>query len=396
MAADRPPQRECSALALALAVLTILCSAGLISFNKYLIHPGRFPFAVPLVILHMAVSLALSAFLRVVKPSLFPSLTDPAARVRVDARLFARGLLPIAGFFVAQLVLSNTAYLHSSVAFLQMMKESNLVLVYLASLAAALEHFRCRNLGLLCAIAFATTLTVKGEVHFSATGFALQGTSQVFESLKIVLQGVLLSAGGVKLDALTYVLLMTPGCLFFLVCLLVYLYVQPVEMMAVPTWSDIVKWWPLLMANACLAYALNISSALFIKHSSPVAFILAGIVKDAAIVLSGVFFLHEAISRLQACGFALQLSLILVWTTMKTFPDQFEEGVIPGLLAMVSAKKDTKDNHRVSMGENGNSEKEGQYDMLEEGNKAHGFSGSFVEKGIAISMGAQKEATKEN
>lgn len=338
MAADRPRQLECI-LSLFLATLTILCSAALISFNKYLIHPGRFPFAVPLVILHMAVSFSLSACLRMAKPSLFPSLTDPAASAKIDANLFFRGLLPIGAFFVAQLVLSNTAYLHTSVAFLQMMKESNLVLVYLFSLVAALERFRCRNLNMLVLIVFATTLTIKGEVHFSAIGFGLQGTSQIFESLKIVLQGVLLSAGGVKLDALSYVLLMTPGCFFFLLCLLVCLYMHPIAMIAVPTWADIARWWPLLLANACVAYALNVVSAMFIKHSSPVAFILAGIVKDAAIVFSGVLVLHEAISRVQALGFCLQLSLIFLWTMLKTFPDKFEAGVLPGLLSMVFPSK---------------------------------------------------------
>merc|ERR1711998_55750 len=97
-------------------------STGVIMFNKYLMHADRFPFAVPLVLLHAAFASVFSLILFLVKPSLFPSLRDPEPqnRVVVDSDLILRGAFPIAALFAVQLVLSNTAYLHSTVAFLQM------------------------------------------------------------------------------------------------------------------------------------------------------------------------------------------------------------------------------------------------------------------------------------
>merc|ERR1719272_313456 len=94
--------------------------------------------------------------LRFVVPSLFPSLTDPARRVVVDRDLILKGALPIALFFSGQLVLSNTAYLHSSVAFLQMMKEANIILVYTFSLMVALERFSWRSIKILICVLVAT------------------------------------------------------------------------------------------------------------------------------------------------------------------------------------------------------------------------------------------------
>merc|ERR1712032_1428193 len=70
-----------------------------------------------------------------------------------------------------------------------------------------------------------------------------------------------------------------------------------------PAWADIAAWWPLILLNACLAYSLNVITALFIKHSSAVAFVLLGIMKDAAIVMAGALILSEDISRLQGFGF---------------------------------------------------------------------------------------------
>jgi len=187
----------------------IALSAGLISFNKYLMHPDRFPFASVFVLMHMVGSTVFASILRVCCPWLFPSLTDPTRRVDVGWSLMFKSIVPIATLFATQLVLSNSAYSHSTVAFLQMIKEANIVLVYFLSLLVMLETFRWRNLCILMCIVTATSLCIHGEMQFSMRGLLLQGTSQLAESSKIVLQALVLS-GGSKLDAMSYVLLVAP------------------------------------------------------------------------------------------------------------------------------------------------------------------------------------------
>lgn len=313
-----------------LGVGYIVISSCLIAYNKFLIHEDRFPYAICLVLLHAIFCSACTGILYLVKPSLFPSLTDPAQQVKVDADLILRGALPIAVLFSAQLVLSNTAYLHSSVAFLQMMKESNLVLVYTFSLVAALEKFSWRSIGILAFVIFATTLTIHGEVNFSWTGFTIQATSQLFESSKIVLQAMLLSSAGRKLDALTYVMLVMPLCAVILTGGIFMLNAFPHAHFLTPDWKHLEQWWPHLLANACIAFLLNIIIAFFIKAASAVAFILAGIVKDAMIVATSAFVLREVVTRIQAFGFGMQLMAIFTWSMVKTFPDRFEEGLLAG------------------------------------------------------------------
>jgi len=323
-------------LMLFLGGLYIGCSACLIAFNKYLMHEDRFPFAVALVMIHCGFCSASTLILRFAFPSLFPSLTDPDRRVAVDHNLILKGAMPIALLFAGQLVLSNTAYLHSSVAFLQMMKEANLVLVFALSLLAGMERFQCRSFTVLIVVMIATALTIHGELNFSWTGFCIQGLGQVFECVKIVLQAMLLTAAGRKLDALTYVLLVMPLCFAFLSLFFGFLvFVQPHEHLRTPEWRHVEAWWPILAVNASVALALNIVIALFVKNSSAVAFILAGIVKDAMIVFAGTVFFAEIVSGLQVFGFGLQLSAILVYSLMKTYPDKFEAGIFQGLLAVL-------------------------------------------------------------
>jgi len=310
----------------------ICVSAALISFNKYLMHEDRFPFAVTLCMLHMLFASILSGILLLVCPSLFPSLRDPIRKVPVDMPLILKTVLPIALLFSVQLVLSNMAYTHSSVAFLQMMKECNLVLVYFLSLFVALESFRWRSFGILLFVVGATTLTIAGELHFSYTGFAIQGTSQVFECAKIVLQSLLLSEAGKKFDVMSYVVLVTPLC-FAVLCSAGFglYFIAPAHSFA-GAWPHLQAWWPFLLANSLVAFSLNVVIALFIKRSSAVAFILAGMVKDVVIVSVGATLFHEQLSKLQVFGFAMQMAGILLWSVAKTFPNNFEDGIFMGMV----------------------------------------------------------------
>lgn len=305
-------------------VLYIVTSTALIAYNKYLINEARFPFAIALVLLHAVFCSVCTGVLYLVKPSLFPSLSDPARKVTVDSDLILRGALPIAVLFSAQLVLSNTAYMHSSLAFLQMMKEANLVLIYFFSLLAALEKFSWRSIGILAFVIVATTLTIHGEVNFSMTGFMIQGVGQLFECCKIVLQAMLLTKSGRALDPLTYVMLVMPLCALFLGAGFGVLLAFPHEHFMTPQLHHLEQWWPHLLVNACIAFALNVAIALFIKYSSAVSFILAGILKDAMIVAAGGLLLKEVITLIQAFGFFLQLLGIFFWGMVKNFPERFE------------------------------------------------------------------------
>jgi len=334
----------------------VACSSGLIAYNKFLMTEDRFPYAICLVLLHSIFCSAFAAFLYLLKPSLFPSLSDPAKKVTVDSDLILRGALPIAVFFSTQLVLSNTAYLHSSVAFLQMMKEANLVLVYTFSLIACLEKFSWRSVGILGFIIFATTMTIHGEVNFSMTGFIIQGTGQVFECCKIVLQAMLLSNAGRKLDALTYVMLVMPLCAVLLAAGMCALTFFPHEHFLVPDLHHVEQWWPHLLANACVAFVLNVVIALFVKHSSAVAFILAGIVKDAMIVATSFIVLREVITVIQGVGFGLQLAGICLWSMIKTFPDRFEAGILPGIGSLLFNIDPVKSTSQVAKGQYGSTE----------------------------------------
>merc|ERR1719382_72494 len=70
----------------------------------------------------------------------------------------------------------------------------------------------------------------------------------------------------------------------------------------------------LLIANGCLAFAMQIAHAAFMKNSSAITFILTGVVmKDVVVVAVCAVFLGEELSPPQVIGFSLQLLGVLAW-----------------------------------------------------------------------------------
>jgi len=242
--------------------------------------------------------------------------------------------MPIALTFAINLVLSNTAYVHSDVAFLQMMKEANVVLVYFLSVAVALEIFAWRYVSILAFIIGSTFVSIHGALDFSMTGFLIQGGSQIAECIKITLQALILSSIGKKLDVLSYVLIVLPLCFFFLASTLGVLALMDVQDSAfsMPSWKQFESALPLLVPNALLAFTLNVVITIFMKVSSGVAFVLAGILKDVAIVVISVMFQGEIVTSVQTISFTLQCLGIWVWAMMKMNPDHFDNGMAGGIL----------------------------------------------------------------
>lgn len=307
-----------------LATAYMLVSTGMLAFNKYWMSDDRFPFAAVLGLIHMVCSFGFNFILYLFRPDLYPSL-DHASKV-VDKDLVVKVLLPIACCFAAQLVLSNMAFMHSSVAFLQMMKQSNVVLVYCFSLAISLERFSWIRFAVLALIVGSTALTIHGELNFSSVGFVIQSCSMLCESMKLTLQSYSLSSSGRRLDPLTYVMLVAPIVLFILAFILVVLHCMPMglevpEALSFPPWHRVVEYRWLLCANGCLAFAMNVVHALFIKSSSAITFILTGVLmKDIVIVGVASIFMGEMLSSQQVVGFGLQLLGILAWSVIKMSP----------------------------------------------------------------------------
>jgi len=292
-----------------LCVVYIALSATLIQFNKWLMNPARFPHAMLLTTIHMFTTLVLCNLFYFLCPGMYPSMSKVAG----NEVTLIKSFVPLGLLFAVGLFLSNQAYLYCNAAFLQFMKESNIVVVFgLSAMVGLTQLSRAKSLNIFW-ITTGAALAVTGEVHFAAVGFVCQAISQLAECAKNVLGEWIMTGGKLKLDPLTYTMFMAPVCLTFLLIGNIFSWDQTCI-------RDVKAWWAYLVPNACLAFALNISISVLIKEGSAMAFILSGLVKDVAIVLVSAHIFHEQVVLQQYFGFAICLSGVFFWSYAKVSP----------------------------------------------------------------------------
>ncbi|CAK0851066.1 unnamed protein product [Prorocentrum cordatum] len=295
-----------------LCALYIFLSGGLINFNKYLMHKGRFPHPMFLTAVHMLASLILTSLTLLVRPSLMPGVEK--CKGKMFQLYNSACLAPIGMLFAIMLYGSNKAYLYCSVAFLQFMKEANVVLVFLFSAMCGLQFINRQRVFVIAWVILGSTLCVSGELNFVFIGFMIQGLSQFAECMRAVIAEIVLSGNDFKLDPMSYTMFVAPVCLLVLVIGNALIWEQAVL-------DDLAVWWPYLIPNACIAFCLNVTIAQVIKETSAVGFIITGVVKDIALVVFSSVVFHDLITMKQWLSFTVTLSGVFFWSFMKINPN---------------------------------------------------------------------------
>jgi len=291
---------------LSIGITYIAVSAGLISFNKYLMHEDRFPHALHLTAVHMATTTLLSLLLYAIAPSIYPSMD----KAKENLGLLTKYLAPLGLLFSVALFCSNQAYLFSSVAFLQFCKQGNVAIVFVGSCAVGLQSFSWTKAAVLCVVVTGCSICATGEIKFVMSGLLFQLFSQFAECSKNLIGEIVMTGAGLKLDVLTFVAFQAPFSLL------------PLLIGALMEWSpdvtkDFVAMWPVLLANAGLAFVLNVLIALTLKKLSALAFVLIGLLKDVTIVVCSAAVFGDPISHQQFVGFVVTLMGMGLWSHMK-------------------------------------------------------------------------------
>lgn len=311
------------AVKIAIACLAyIVLSASLINYNKFLMHADYFPYSIALTAWHMFVSSGMSIL---VYCCFGKSLLPGMAYVEEDKAGFVKKVMPLSLCFAISICLSNEAYLYCSVPFLQMCKELNVVMVYFVGLALAVERFSVQTATILLIIMMGCCMSIHGEMKFSKMGFTFQLCAQFAEVIKIIIQQKIMQ--GYKIDPMTMVLIMSPLCLVSLSVGLVVFWEPGIIAHAEEHAFH-------LVLNGFNAFALNIAVAVVIRFASGVSFVLAGVVKDVAIVACAALLFGALITPIQIIGFTIAVSGVLFHSVMRSNQDSV---VKHGVLRTVSS-----------------------------------------------------------
>jgi multidrug transporter EmrE-like cation transporter len=148
------------------------------------------------------------------------------------------------------------------------------------------------------------------------------------------------SRPAVKMDPLSFVMLVSPCCLPFLLTKLYIFQWEPESIL-----SHFRSNYMLLGLNCLVAFSLNVSIAFFMQMGTALSFIVCGVAKDVLIVFAGVLFFGDHVSPLQIFGFSVQIIGIILYSLVRSFPDNFPDDrslihiILSDHLGFVSSKR---------------------------------------------------------
>jgi len=280
----------------------IIISSAVIIYNNYLYNTLNFKYPVFLVTFHLTFAAIGTRILQRTT-----SLLDGAKDVPMTKEMFLRSILPIGLLFSGSLILSNTAYLYLSVAYIQMLKAFVPVAILLVSWTLRVKEPNMRLAIIIVLISGGVALASHGELHFNLFGFVIQAAAVAFEASRLVMIEILLH--GLKMDPLVSLHYYAPVCA--LINLLVLPFTEGLE-----PFYELVRVGPLiLLTNAFTAFLLNVAAVFLVGAGSGLVLTLAGVFKDILLITGSVLIFGSLITPMQVVGYSIALGGLVLYKT---------------------------------------------------------------------------------
>ncbi|KAL8738174.1 MAG: hypothetical protein Q9181_000987 [Wetmoreana brouardii] len=273
-------------------------SSSIIIFNKWILDDADFHYPITLTCWHLTFATIMTQIM-----SRTTTLLDGRKAVKMTGKIYLRAIVPIGAFFSLSLICGNMTYLYLGVAFIQMLKATTPVAVLLAGWVFGTEKADINTLFKVSFIVIGVIIASFGEIQFVLIGFLFQLGGIVFEALRLVMVQKLLSSAEFKMDPLVSLYYFAPLCAIMNFCVAAVFEVPRITLAQVYN----VGVFPLL-ANACIAFALNVSVVFLIGRTSSLIMTLCGVLKDILLVLVSVIFRKEPFTGTQVVGYSIALA----------------------------------------------------------------------------------------
>ncbi|OJI99954.1 hypothetical protein ASPVEDRAFT_81544 [Aspergillus versicolor CBS 583.65] len=275
----------------------ITLSSSVILFNKHILDYAQFRFPIILTTWHLAFATFMTQVL-----ARTTTLLDGRKTVKMTGRVYLRAIVPIGLFFSLSLICGNVTYLYLSVAFIQMLKATTPVAVLLATWGMGMAPVNLKVLTNVAVIVIGVVIASFGEIKFVFIGFLFQIAGIVFEATRLVMVQRLLSSAEYKMDPLVSLYYFAPVCAVMNGVTALFLEVPTLTMghiYNVGVWT--------LLANAVVAFLLNVSVVFLIGKTSSLVMTLCGVLKDILLVAASMMIWSTPVTALQFFGYSISL-----------------------------------------------------------------------------------------
>ncbi|KAK2983257.1 hypothetical protein RJ640_023377 [Escallonia rubra] len=281
---------------------------GVLLLNKYLLSNYGFRYPIFLTMCHMT-ACALFSYVAIAWMKVVPMQT-----VRSSVQFTKIAALSL--IFCASVVSGNISLRYLPVSFNQAIGATTPFFTAVFAYLMTLKREAWLTYVTLIPVVTGVIIASGGEPSFHLFGFIMCVGATAARALKSVLQGILLSSEGEKLNSMNLLLYMAPIAVVVLLPATLIMEDDVVGITIALARDDFRIIW-LLLFNSSLAYFVNLTNFLVTKHTSALTLQVLGNAKGAVAVVVSILIFRNPVSVTGMLGYTLTVFGVILYSEAK-------------------------------------------------------------------------------
>ncbi|XP_058110149.1 probable sugar phosphate/phosphate translocator At3g11320 [Magnolia sinica] len=281
---------------------------GVLLLNKYLLSNYGFRYPIFLTMCHMT-ACSLFSYVATVWFKMVPFQS-----MRSKAQFFKIVFLSLV--FCSSVVSGNVSLRYLPVSFNQAIGATTPFFTAVFACIMTVKREAWLTYLTLVPVVAGVVIASGGEPSFHLFGFIVCVAATAARALKSVLQGILLSSEGEKLNSMNLLMYMAPIAVVFLLPATLLMEENVVGITLALAREDIRIVWYLLF-NSALAYFVNLTNFLVTKHTSALTLQVLGNAKGAVAVVVSILIFRNPVSVTGMLGYSLTVIGVILYSEAK-------------------------------------------------------------------------------
>ncbi|KAE8732691.1 putative sugar phosphate/phosphate translocator [Hibiscus syriacus] len=291
-----------------LIILWYSSNIGVLLLNKYLLSNNGFRFPIFLTMCHMS-ACAFFSYISIVFIKLVP--LQP-----IKSRTQFLKIATLSVVFCCSVVGGNVSLRYLPVSFNQAVGATTPFFTALFAYLMTFKREAWVTYGALVPVVAGVVIASGGEPGFHWFGFIMCISATAARAFKSVLQGILLSSEGEKLNSMNLLLYMSPIAVLVLVPAALVMEPNVVEV-TISLGRQHRYMWLLLLINSTLAYSANLSNFLVTKHTSALTLQVLGNAKGAVAVVISILLFRNPVTVVGIAGYTVTVLGVVAYGEAK-------------------------------------------------------------------------------
>ncbi|XP_042481517.1 UDP-URONIC ACID TRANSPORTER 1-like [Macadamia integrifolia] len=281
---------------------------GVLLLNKYLLSNYGFRFPIFLTMCHMSAC----ALLSYISIGLFKVV--PLQRIKSRTQFFKITTLSVV--FCGSVVGGNISLRYLPVSFNQAVGATTPFFTAVFAYLLTLKKEAWVTYAALIPVVTGVIIASGGEPSFHLFGFIVCISATAARAFKSVLQGILLSSEGEKLNSMNLLLYMAPVAILVLLPATVIMESNVFDVI-IPLGRKHWSMWLLLSVNSVMAYSANLTNFLVTKYTSALTLQVLGNAKGAVAVVISILLFRNPVTVVGIAGYSLTVIGVVLYGETK-------------------------------------------------------------------------------